>query len=182
MSCFSSRARSCCEILNGSALCSTWDRRRIVFTKKIIAFSNASDDKVIDVIPLHEVASIRETSLNHEVIADDASELSGTHISHDDFAAVSIKNVLEIETNPEGYNSGRAYRIKAKSALDFRKIFDDLTQLSANAREGAQAKSKFKKSQERVGKVFNSNPFQRFLAILIFAVRNSHTDKLLQRQ
>ncbi len=150
---------------------SSWDRRRIVFTKKIITFSNVSDDSIIDIIPLHDITCIRDTSILAEISADDISELNGTAGSSDDNTAISSKNVFEIETSPAGYNSGRKYQIKAKSNLEFRAIHGDLTKLSTTAREEAEAKSKFKKSQDRVGKIYNSNPVQRFLAILIFAVR-----------
>jgi hypothetical protein len=149
----------------------SWDRRRIVYTKKIIAFSNVNNDAVIDVIPLHEVAGIRDTSRINAILADDTSEVNGSAGSNDDSTANSSKNVVEIETSPAGYNSGRMYQIKAKSAQHFRNIFDDLTKLSTKAREEAEAKTKFKKTQNRVGKVVNSNPVQRFFAILIFAVR-----------
>ncbi len=131
-----------------------------------------NDDAVIDVIPLHEVAGIRDTSRLNEIVADDTSEVNGTAGSNDDNTAISSKNVVEIETSPAGYNSGRMYQIKAKSAQEFRNIFEDLTKLSTNARDEAEAKTKFKKTQDRVGKIFNSNPVQRFFAILIFAVRN----------
>ena len=144
----------------------------MTFTHKIIAFSNVNDEGVIDVIPLHEVMCIRDTSLRKESIADefDTSEVNGSNSSHDETTAVSGKNVFEIETNPAGYNSGRLYQIRAKSAQDFRAMFEYLTKLSSDAREEAEAKTKFKKSQDRVGKVFNSNPLQGFLAVLIFAV------------
>jgi hypothetical protein len=157
------------EVLN-HALFSAWDRRRIVFTKKIIAFSNVNDDAVLDLIPLHEVTCIRENSQINEMMADDSSDINGVNTMNDDNSSVSNKNLFEIETNPTGYNSGRVYQIKAKSVKDCRTMVDDLTKLSANARDDAEAKSKFKKSQERFGKIYNSNTVQQFLATLIFAV------------
>ncbi len=153
---------------------SAWDRRRIVFTKKIIAFSNVNDDGVVDLIPMHEVTCIRDSSLRNEIMADDNSELNETNASsNDDATAVTNKNVFEIETTPTGYNSGRVYQIRTKSHQDFSTVFGHLSKLSADAREEAEAKTRFKKSQNRVGKVFNSNPVQGFLAILIFAVRSA---------
>lgn len=148
----------------------SWDKRRIVFTKKILAFGNVADDGVLDIVPLHEIKNVRDSSLQIEVIADDDSELNGTAASNDDGA--ENKNVFEIVTDVDGYNSGRTYQIQAVSAQDFRTIFDNLTKLAIAAREGAEAKSRFKKSQQRVGKVFNSNVVQIVMAILIFGVRN----------
>ena len=139
-----------------------------MYTKKIIAFSNMNDDAVIDVIPLHEVVMIRDMSLLND-IADDGSEFNGTATS-DGESAESSKNQFQIETSPQGYNSGRAYQVEANSAQNFRILLEDLAKLSAAAREEAEAKSKFKKTQERVGKVFNSDIVQRILAIMIFGV------------
>ena len=142
-----------------------------MFTKKIIAFANANEDGVLDIVPLHEVMNVRDTTLQNEIMADEDSEFEGTTPSDDD--QTEVKNVFEIETNPEGYNSGRVYQIQAESAQDFRTLFDNLTKLASVAREEAEAKTRFKKSQQRVGKVFNSNIIQRALAILVFGVRSS---------
>ena len=151
--------------------CRKWNPRRIVFTKKIIAFSNLNDDAVIDVIPLHEVVMIRDLSLFNE-IADDGSEFNGTATSDEEKStAESNKNQFQIETSPQGYNSGRAYLVEANSAQNFRILVEDLTKLSTVAREEAEAKSRFKKIQDKVGKVFNSDIIQRILAIMIFGVR-----------
>lgn len=150
------------------SICRSWDKRRIVFTKKIIAFANVNDDGVLDIVPLHEVKHVRDTSLQNEIMAEDDSQFDGS--SENDNDDTVKKNVFEIETIPEGYNSGRVYQIQAASAHDFRTLLNSLTNLSNTAREDAEAKSRFKKSQQRVGKVFNSNIIQRALAVLVFAV------------
>jgi hypothetical protein len=144
-----------------------------VFTKKMIAFSNLSDDAVIDVIPLHEVVMIRDMALFNEIV-DDGSEFNGTAASDEEKStAESNKNHFNIETSPEGYNSGRIYQVEANSSQNFRVMVDDLTRLSVIAREEAEAKSRFRKTQEKVGKVFNSDVVQRILAIMIFGVRRT---------
>ena len=152
-----------------------WNSRRIVYTKKIIAFANLHDEDVLDVIPMSEILIIREMSVINE-IADGSSEFNADTENEDvdndgEIEGTETKNVLQIETTPEGYNSGRPYQIQTKNSQDFRAIFEDLTKLSAIARDEAEKKSKFKKLQVRVGKVFNSNPMQQFLAIMIFGVR-----------
>ncbi len=141
-----------------------------MFTRKIIAFGNGNEDGVLDVVLLHEVTNVRDMSLQNEIMADDESEIDGTVSSNDD--VTRRQNMLEIETHPEGYNSGRIYRIRAASANDFRIILDNLARLSVMARDEADAKSKFKKSQQRVGEIFNSNIIQRIIALLILGVRN----------
>ncbi len=132
---------------------------------------------MLDVVPLHEVRNIRDNSAQNEIIAEDESETNGTTTSNEDGA--DNKNVFEIETSPEGYNSGRTYQIQAENGGEFRTIFDNLTKLASAARDEAEAKSRFNKSQQRVGKVFNSNIVQLVMAILIFGVRkiNSQNPK-----
>ncbi len=142
-----------------------------MFTRKIIAFANANDDGVLDIVPLNEVRRIRDTSLENEIIADDDSDINGTVSSNNEGAG--MRTTFEIETDPVGYNSGRVYKIQAASAQDFRTIFDNLTNLSTAARDEAEAKSRFEKSQQQVGKFFNSKFLQRILVILIFGVRNN---------
>ncbi len=128
------------------------------------------DEGVLDIVPLHEVKSIRDTTLQNEIMLDNDSDFDGSEIDE-----TVKKNVFEIETEPEGYNSGRIYQIQAASAEDFRCLLEDLTKLASAAREEAEAKSRFKKSQQRVGKVFNSNIIQRILAVLVFGVRTAYT-------
>ena len=141
----------------------------------MIAFSNVTDDDVLDVIPMSEITIIRDIAAI-KVIADEGSEFSADDTENEE-VDISVeneertKNVLQIETSPEGYNSGRPYQIQTKNGQDFRALFEDLNKLSATAREEAEKKSKFKKLQGRVGQIFNSNPVQQFLALMIFGVR-----------
>ena len=135
----------------------------------MIAFSNVNDDDVLDVIPMNEILFVRDMSVLGE-IADEESEFNAD-IENEDANEDGKTNLLQIETTPEGYNSGRPYQIQTKSGQDFRSLLDDLTKLSATAREEAEKKSRFKKLQSKVGKVFNSNYMQQFLALLIIGVR-----------
>ena len=122
---------------------SSWDSRRIVYTKKLIAFSNPNDDEVLDFIPLSEIIAVRDMSLIGE-IADDASQFNAESVENEEASAeggaAAIGNVLMIETKPEGYNSGRPYEIQAKTGQDFRALLQDVTKLSNTAREQAGAR------------------------------------------
>jgi hypothetical protein len=142
-----------------------------VLTKKLAAFSNVNDDVVIDMIPLHEIASVRDMTIQHEIAEMDESD-GNESASNDDSSEMNdnIKNVLQIETSPIGYNSGRVYQIRAALAEIFSPLLESLVKLSSAAREEAEKKSRFRKSQDRVGRVFNSDTMQRVLAALIFAV------------
>jgi hypothetical protein len=37
-----------------------WKDRRVVYTNKIIAFAKANTEKMMDVIPLHEIISVQD--------------------------------------------------------------------------------------------------------------------------
>ena len=95
---------------------SSWDSRRIVYTKKLIAFSNPDD----------------ASQFNAESVENEEASAEG--------GAAAIGNVLMIETKPEGYNSGRPYEIRAKTGQDFRALLQDATKLSNTAREQAGAR------------------------------------------
>ena len=122
-------------------------------------------------IPMSEILMIRDMSVFDEI----PEEESESNLENEDEHSVEnegkTKNVLQIETTPDGYNSGRPYQIKAKSNQDFRALFEDLTKLSATARDEAEKKSKFKKLQGRMGKLFNAKPVQQFFALMILGVR-----------
>ena len=65
---------------------------------------------------------------------------------------------------------GRPYQIQSKTRQDFTVLLEDLTKLSAIAREEAEAKSRFKRLQGRVGAVYSSDTSQRFFGLMIIGV------------
>ena len=90
----------------------SWVPRRIVYTKKVIAFANLNDDEVLDVVPMHEIDVVRDLSILGE-IADDESQYNAESVENGETSTSAenddgnAKNVMQIETSPEGYNSGR---------------------------------------------------------------------------
>jgi hypothetical protein len=160
----------------------------MVYTRKMIVFSNLDDDAVLDLIPMHEIIMIRDMTVIFGADVDDDDSVSNDLQEEDEgendeaHGADSNKNVLQIETSPEGYNSGRPYQIQAATGQDFRALLEDFTKLSLAAREEAEAKSRFRKLQDKVGKVFNSDFTQRFLAILIFAVSKPQACSVMHLQ
>ena len=145
----------------------------MALTKKVIAISNMNDDAVLDIIPLHEITAIQDMTLIKELEEDDASDAGGS-AAGDDGGSTDLndsgKNTLQIETSQVGYNSGRVYQIRAASVENFSPMLEKMLKLSTIAREEAEKKSKFRKSQDRVGNVFNSDTVQRILALMIFGV------------
>jgi hypothetical protein len=124
-------------------------------------FTQINDDIVIDQIPLAEITRVKEMEAADKVIDD----------SKDD-------NELMIETNSEGYNSGRTYYLQADSKLSCQDKIKKLSQYRKAAYERAHAQSLFRQAQRRVLKFYRSTWFQRVMAFLIISVnsRNCASD------
>jgi hypothetical protein len=148
---------------------SSWQPRRMVFTKNTLAFSRANDDEVVDVVKLHEVQCIKDNFAQDGYMnlasGNEDSKISATK---NEFA----KKSFQIETTEEGYNAGRIYVIQMKSEKDFGAVVEDLTRLHKIARDKAEARTKFKRIQDRVSKIFDSNSVQRFFSLMIFTVND----------
>jgi hypothetical protein len=155
------------DVFRRNALpCSHWQQRRMVLTNKLLIFGRLNSSDVIDVVPLKEIVVVKDVTkgLNVDVDMDFVDNQN---------RETSTRVVLQIETIPEGYNSGRIYRIRFKTPRDFDATIILITRLAATARERAEAKTRFRKSQDSVNRIFSSNLLQRFLAILIAAVTYS---------
>ncbi len=78
---------------------------------------------------------------------------------------------MQIITVEEGFNSGRTYYLQASSEDECKDMTEVLKRMAKVARKRAEAKSKFRKIQEKVLKFYDSTPFQCGVAFLIIAVR-----------
>ncbi len=157
-----------------------WQKRRLILTKgflpeRIVAqcfyflnqdpfhvhfsdtmfFAQFEDDLVIDKIPLAEVKAVRDMR----------------HVEQENTEKSTIHNALLIETEHDGYNSGRTYYLQAESPKSCQDIIALLTKQSTTARERAHAQTVFTHAQLQARKVFRSTPFQNLFAFLIIAVR-----------
>jgi hypothetical protein len=101
------------------------------------------------------------------------------------------KVMLQINTVPDGFNSGcsvridpfilinllspicagRTYYCKVPTVEQCRDMVFDFRKRAERARKAAEAKSSFERNQEYARNIFNSSPFQFLIACLIFAVR-----------
>jgi hypothetical protein len=99
--------------------------------------------------------------------------------------------VLQISTVAEGFNSGafdlqfcasctvvmdqywagRIYYFRIRSKDQCTQLAEDFKQRAKLAKRKAEARSRFKRNQEKFRMVFESMPFQLIIALLIFAVR-----------
>lgn len=133
-----------------------WQSRRVVFTKDFVAITKDHDDAIIDKIPLAEVDSVRD--MQNTDSEEGNSDKSQFH------------SALMIKTVPHGHNSGRTYYFQAGSGEECIKLVRDITLWSKTARKREEAISRFKRSQRKVRKMFDSPHFQTLSAMLIIGV------------
>ncbi len=85
-----------------------------------------------------------------------------------------FKNAFQIRTLLDGYNSGRAYYIKASSEIECADLINKLATSVQAAKRAKDAKTRFEKSQERVRVVYRSSLCQSITAIMIVAVHHTY--------
>ena len=119
---------------------------------EVVLLSQLREDTVIDKIPLTEIKMIREMMDT----ADEGQRSNG--------------NEFMIETNEDGYNSGRTYYLQADSSGACRDVSNKILQNSKLAIERANAKTAFAQAQQQVRKFYNSAIFQNLVAFLILMV------------
>jgi hypothetical protein len=94
---------------------------------------------------------------------------------------VSVAHALQIQTSPEGYNSGRKYLLQTETDNERDQLVHYLKRLVK--RTSKELISSFKRRQKHVKKIYNSNVVQSIAALLIFLVSvampsNAHIFKI----
>ncbi len=119
----------------------------------MVLLAHFSDDTVIDKIPLNEIKMVREMI---DVEDDVENSKNG--------------NDFLIETDEDGYNSGRTYYLQADSSAQCREISNKISQISKLAIDRANSKTAFAQAQQPVRRVYTSTIFQNVVALLILTV------------
>ena len=140
----------------------TWQKRRVIVTRDIISFSFLEEDAQIDYIPLAEVFFVREMR--------DTADFNTVLSDHGHDEPSQVLHVLQIATEREGYNSGRAYYVRALSTQACEKLLHHLNKSAKAARRAAEAKNTFRRTQYRLRIVYHSGFFQATMALMICAV------------
>ena len=86
-----------------------------------------------------------------------------------------FRNSFQIRTLVNGYNSGRAYYLKASNEQECANLINTLTASTLAAKKAKEAKTRFEKSQERVRVVYRSGICQGITATMIVAVLHTHS-------
>ena len=79
---------------------------------------------------------------------------------------------LQIATVSDGHNSGRPYYLQVTEKESLTELMQLLIRNSKAARKRIQARTTFRRVQYAIRKIYNSQMFQIFVAILICAVSN----------
>jgi hypothetical protein len=96
---------------------SAWRKERMVYTAKLLIFTSMANE-VVDVIPMAEIVAVnvaadekgtRRGSVFEEL--DDESDGGTGEWSRMSKASSKAAQEAAILTEPEGYNSGRTYRV-----------------------------------------------------------------------
>jgi hypothetical protein len=140
--------------------CRHWQSRRVVITREVIAFAYTGDSNMLDYIPLSEIIGI-------ENLQQDRNQKSSSVLFE---KAVSVVNALQIQTAPEGYNSGRKYFLQTETESERDQLVHDLKRRVKRASK--ELISSFKRRQMYVKRIYNSNVVQSFAALLIFLVQS----------
>ncbi len=131
----------------------------MVITKEVLAFAYSGDSNMLDYIPLSDIIGIAN-------LQQDIQQSSSALFEK----AVSVDNVLQIQTTPEGYNSGRKYLLQTETEAERDKLVHDLKRRVKRASK--EVISSFKRKQLYVKRIYNSNVVQSFAALLIFLVQS----------
>jgi hypothetical protein len=166
-----------------------WQRRQIIWTQDTMYI--ARGEILVDTIPLHEIISVEEmqddpeTSRNPQTnhLKTSAPEknpassdtLPNRNQSEKDLlrkntSKSSRQSILQVKTALDGFNFGRIYYVKPDIGTSGSNIVQSLLGAISIAKDIAERKSRFQKSQEKVRKVQESLGFQIMVAILIMLV------------
>ncbi len=139
----------------------TWQIRRFVLTKDVIAFSRRGEDVLLDVVPLEDVIGIDPLNAT-----DDSDESKNNNFE----ASLDFSNAFQIRTKKNGFNAGRKYIIQTSSETAMTELIAEISELMRAISERMATKSKWGKIRKRVGRIYNSSLFQGAAAFLIIAV------------
>ena len=124
-------------------------------------------DIEVDNIPLAEITNISETT---EKETDCGSDFFSSLMF--DGTAGEMQS-FRITTQEGGHNSGRTYYLRIRVGAE--KLIADIRRLSKTSRKRAEARTLLQRAQQRLRKLYESNPVQAVSVLLIGLVSSWHT-------
>jgi hypothetical protein len=117
-----------------------------------------------------------EDCVNLEAILHEHSKTRKFLANNNKINIQGLPRTLQIQTIPDGYNSGRTYYLRAALSDEHAHILKTLKKTADTARKRAEVKSQFVKAQSAVRTIHDSMLFQTASGILILAVRVLYAD------
>ncbi len=146
----------------------TWQSRRVVYTKDVIAFSRLEEDVLLEAVPLADVTGI-----------DTMKDVDQNDISKNNFeSAVDFTHAFQIRTKKDGFNAGRKYFIQASSEEELTQLVTEISHVANAAVEREAARSRWERMQSKAREFYNNSWFQGVAAFLIVAVLYVRSSRL----
>ena len=147
----------------------------MVIGKDLLYFAFINKDSIVDCIPLAEIVQIKK--MGTEPVPEGSNQRKHTSFSNEaDFnlSAHDFIRSIKLDTDPDGYNSGRSYYVQFKTDEEFERLFFKLTTFTKDAIKRFEARSCLERSQRSFRILHNSAPFQYTAAAFVMAVGPSH--------
>lgn len=147
----------------------TWIERRLKLTSSFLLFEN--EEHVVDSIPLHEITSCGPRSAlaranSHKSLVDpNATPQNGEKNS--DFSATSPGQEMEIQTEKEGFNSGRSYVVKLGSKESCKDWISEIAKMGKERKREVLKATRLSEWRAWARRTFYSLPFQIVVIVLI---------------
>ncbi len=141
--------------------------------RDFIYFALFDHDDIVDCIPLFEVLQIKQLRVDgglDSTLQHSRGSISNPHITNSQLSCDLLDRALRIDTNPEGYNSGRTYYLQLGSDEECARLAISLTTYAKDALKRFEAKTGLERSQANVRILFNSTIFQCTASFFILAV------------
>ena len=126
----------------------------------------------VDEIPMNEVEGVEDARLS-AMQRDGHAHHKGAHTLDEVEDEQLFLNAVVIRTKAGGFNSGRAYYLKAPDADVCGKLMMDLPRLCSAAKKRAASASSLMRLQGKVRKVYDTKFFQGVMIVCILLVSSS---------
>jgi hypothetical protein len=132
-------------------------------TKDNLHFAFNHMEEEIDRIPLSEITYINAIVETDVTTSECFSSLRCEDLEGD-------LHIVRIKTEHGGYNSGRAYYLRAESTDELNCLIGDMKAIAKAAKKRTQARTIFQRAQLRVRKIYDSQYTQAASAWIIALV------------
>jgi hypothetical protein len=148
----------------------------MVVGNDMMYFTLIENGYVVDCIPLAEIVQVKKMGEegNNEAHSTRPHNLTISGTFNHELSSEIFHRALRIDTNPEGYNSGRTYYVQISSDHEFSRLAISLAAHIKVATKRLETRTVLERSRKKVRKVFHSSIFQCTASFFILAVSLHH--------